>query len=136
MQNKDTTLMRYNFEDMYKASDQYMTKHQGVFYLFRDMYNRRWDKFFTREKRNMLDHNRWCNYMLNVKEFIRSDLSFMDKAIIIKLASYRDISNYKVYGDTAIKIERIEGIPIERIKKIPLVQIKDNKIKLIFEKEK
>jgi len=127
-------LLRYNFNDLYSAAGQYKTKHQGVFYMFRDLYNRRWDRFFKPGRHNMLDHERWCNYMLNTKEFINSDLSTMDKAIIIKVASYRDLANYKLYGDTAIKIERIEGIPIERLKKIPLIDINNDKIELKFEK--
>ena len=103
--------------------------------MFRDLYNRRWDRFFKPGRHNMLDSERWCNYMLNAKEFINSDISVMDKAIIIKLASYRELANYKIYGDTAIKLERIEDIPIERIEKIPLVHINKNRIELKFEKE-
>ena len=126
-------LLRYNFNDMYKCASYYRTKQHGVVRLFNYMYRREWQKFFEHGRSKLLDTTRWCNYMLNVEEFINSDLSVMDRAIIIKVASYREFANYDQYGDNAILIERIKDIPIERIEEISLINIENNKIKLTFE---
>lgn len=126
-------LLKYNFEDMYKCASYYKTNQHGVVQLFSYMYNRDWQKFFEHDRKKLLDTTRWCNYMLNVEDFINSDLSIMDRAIIIKIASYREFANWNLYSDNSIKIERIKDIPIERIEEISLINIEDNKIKLTFE---
>jgi len=126
-------IMRYNFEDMYKCASYYKTNQHGVVRLFNYMYYRDWQKFFEHGRKRLLDTTRWCNYIGNVEEFINSDLSVMDRAIIIKVASYREFANYDLYGDNTIKIERIKDIPIERIEEISLIKIKNDKIKLTFE---
>lgn len=126
-------IFRYNFEDMYKCASYYKTNQHGVVTLFGYLYRRDWQKFFEHGRSRFLDTTRWCNYIGNVDEFINSDLSIMDRAIIIKVASYREFANYDLYGDKAIKIERIKDIPIERIEEISLIKIENDKIFLTFE---
>lgn len=126
-------ILRYNFEDLYRCASYYKTNQSGVVILFNYMFRREWQKFFEHRRTKLLDTTRWCNYIGNAEEFINSDLSIMDKAIIIKVASYREFANYDIYGDKTIKIDRIKDIPIERIERIPLIQIKNDKIKLMFE---
>lgn len=128
------TTVKYNFEDLYKSSSQYNTRHYGVVKLFRFLYNREWNQFFKPGRHKHLDTTRWCNYILNVEDFINNDnLSIMDKAIIIKIASFREYGNWMQYGDNSIKLERIKDIPIERLEEISLINIKNDKLYLTFE---
>ena len=129
-------IFKYNFDDLYKASNGYKTRQAGVVHLFNHLLNRDWTKFFKTGRTKILDTTRWCHYIGNPQELIYSKISIMDKAIIIKIASYRDFANYELYGDKSIKIERIKDIPIERIESIDLIKIKDDKIFLTFEKDK
>lgn len=126
-------LFRYNFDDIYKSASYYKTNQHGVVRLFGYLYGRDWQKFFEHGRTKMLDTTRWCNYMGNVDEFINSDLSVMDRAIIIKIASFREFANYDLYGDNTIRVERIKDIPMERVEEISLIKIENDKIKLTFE---
>ena len=127
-------MLRYNFIDLYSAASTfYDTKQIGVYTLFRHLYNRRWDMFFKKGRHNILDSTRWLNYIINPEKIIHSNLSVNDKAIIIKLASYRDLANLEIYGDKSINIERVDDDTLNRIKDIPLIKIENNKIKLTFE---
>ena len=126
-------IFRYNFDDIYKVATGYKTRQKGVTQLFHHLYNRDWIKFFKSGRNKILDTTRWCHYIGNVEEMLYSDLSIMDKAIIIKLASYRDYANYELYGDKTIRVERIKDIPIERIERISLVKISNDKLSFTFE---
>lgn len=130
--------MKYNFIDLYRGARKFNRRHYGVVELFIHLQNKDWEAIIKAAGNldNLLDLTRQCDYMINSKELIynRYGLSVMDKAIIIKIASYRDYGNWRQYGDNSIKLERIKDIPIERLEKIPLIDIKNDKLYLTFEK--
>ncbi|MCP3899130.1 MAG: hypothetical protein GY707_05285 [Desulfobacteraceae bacterium] len=130
-------LLRYNFSDIYKCSSYYKTNAKGTVWLTTYIHKREWQKFFEHGRRKILDTTRWCNYMFNFQVVLDSELNVTQKAVIIKLASLREFSDFNLYGDSSIDLKRaVESIPLEYIESIPLIQIKNDKIKLIFEENK
>ena len=126
-------LLRYNFNDIYKLSNYYESKAKGTVILLTHLYRRDWQKFFEHNRSKLLDTTRWTNYIINFENVLSSELTTTQKAVIIKLAGYREYSDYMIYGDRSIHIDRVKDIPLDYIEDIPLIEIKNDKINLIFE---
>jgi len=128
-------VLKYNFNDLYNISDQFKTKQYGVVQLLNYIYDKDWSKFQMRSRKILLNSSRWCNYICNPYVFLNTrSLTIMDKALIIKIASFRDISNYTLYDDKSIRLERIEDIPLKRINRlIPFIEIVNDRLLFTFE---
>lgn len=128
-----TELLRFNFDDIYALSSHYSTRAKGTVLLLKYLHRRDWQKFFEHNRSRLLNSERWCNYILNFQEVLVSDLTTTQKAVVIKLASMRDLADYKIYDDRSIDVNRVKDIPMDYIEGIPLIEIKNDKINLKFE---
>jgi len=128
-------VIRYNFNDLYRISSQFKSKQYGVVKLFYYIYDKDWLKFQIHGRKKVLDSSRWCNYLCNPYTFLNTRaLTTMDKALIIKIASFRDISNYNLYNDKSVRLERIEDIPIKRLDRLkPFIEIVNDRLLFTFE---
>jgi len=106
---------------------------KGTVILFKYIYQRDWQKFFHKGRSKILDTTRWVNYMGNAEELLKSDMMTMDKALCIQVASYREIADYQLYGDTSINIDRIPKEILERVLKVPLIRKVGTKLFLVYE---
>ena len=126
-------ITKYPYWDIYKCSKSYKTTDNGIIILFKYMVQHDWQKFFQKKRNILLDTTRWVNYMGNAEELLKTDMLSGDKALCIKVASYREIADYQLYKDKSINIDRIPKEIIDRVLKVPLIRKIGNKLFLVYE---
>lgn len=126
-------ITRYNYWDLYKYTNGFKTRELGLVKLINDLYKQNWREFHN--KKRILDTTRWVHYIGNIEVILNSGLSVIDKAVYFKIATYREYSDYMLYGDLSIDIERIEDISMLYIKKMPYIKINNDKLTFTFEEK-